>query len=247
MTTYTVGLVPGREEHRVRWPNVVEYDAFGGDEELVVGVEDWAEVPKLELVPLSQREVMLGAMLGPEETLIADPVGFRRVAFLASAKFTGQLARQQEGSVGMGRAALFRQSLGVIEGAKSRELLKVTGGSVYTDSSNAEASDLAEWLERATKAGERARARRVDAMLDDNVAWRFTVPFEEFETRRQDVCETKKSEISHAVCDSGWEVQVAQALGPARRCPRLGEERTARLAYSLARFRQWRSLATLPP
>ena len=100
----------------------------------------------------------------------------------------------------------------MIEGARSRDLLKVTDGSVYTDAANAEASELTEWLERATKAGERARARRVDAVLDDNVAWRFTAPFEEFETRRQDVCESKKSEISHAVCDSGWEVQVAQAL-----------------------------------
>ena len=100
VTTYTVGLVPGREEYRVRWPNVVEYDAFGGDEELVVGVEDWGEVPELELVPLSQRETMLGAALGPEETLIADTVGFRRVAFLAAAGFTGQLSRQQEGSAG---------------------------------------------------------------------------------------------------------------------------------------------------
>lgn len=210
--TYTVGLVPGREAHRVRWPNVVEYEAFGGDEELVVGVEDWDEVPILELVPLSQRETMLGATLGPEETLAADSVGFRRVAFRASARFAGQLAKEQEGSANINRAELFRQSLGVVEGARSRGLLAVSDGSVYTDSPEAEASELAEWLEQATRAGERARARRVDARLDDNVAWRFTAPFEEFETRRQDVCETRKSEISHAVCDSGWEVQVAQAL-----------------------------------
>ena len=229
--TYTVGLVPGREEHRVRWPNVVEYDAFGGDEELVVGVEDWAEVPHLELVPLSQRETMLGATLGPEETLTADPVGFRRVSFLASARFTGQLVREQEGSASIDRPALFRQSLGVIEGARSRGLLTVTVGSVYTDSSEAEASDLAEWLERATRAGERARARQVDARLDDNVAWRFTAPFEDFETRRQDVCVTRKSEISHAVCDSGWEVQVAQALD--LRDDILGWVRNERLGWQI--------------
>ena len=229
--TYTVGLVPGREEHRVRWPNVVEYEAFGGDEELVVGVEDWAEVPHLELVPLSQRETMLGATLGPEETLTADPVGFRRVAFLASARFAGQLGREQEGSASIDRAALFRQSLGVIEGARSRRLLTISGGNAYTDSSEAEASELAEWLERATRAGERARARRVDARLDDNVAWRFTAPFEEFETRRKDVCETRKSEISHAVCDSGWEVQVAQALD--LRDDILGWVRNERLGWQI--------------
>ena len=210
--TYAVGLVPGREKNRVRWPNVVEYDAFGGDEELVVGVEDWAEVPHLELAPLSQRETILGATLGPGESLSADPAGFGRIAFLASARFAGQLNREQLGSTSIDRAALFRQSLNVIRAALTRGLLSVADGNVYTDSLDAEAKELTEWLELATRTGEQARARRVDAILDDDVAWRFTAPFEEFETRRRDVCQTHKSEISHAVCDSGWEVQVAQAL-----------------------------------
>ena len=210
--TYTVGLVPGREEFRVRWPNVVGYDAFGGDDQLMVGVEDWDDVPYMELLPLRQRETMLGATIGPEEVLASPPVGFRRVAFLASAQFAGKLFREQEGTAGIDKVALFKQALRVIEGGHSRGLLSVHDGSVYTDLPSGEVSDLTVWLEKATRTGERARVRHVATILDDNVAWRFTAPFEEFETRRLDVCQTKKSEISHAVCDSGWEVQVAQNL-----------------------------------
>ena len=212
VVTHTIRLVPERAKHRVRWPNVIGYDAFGGDDELIIGVENWNDVPSLELIPVTRRRTRIGATLGPEETLSANPVDFRRIAFLASAQFVGQIAREHDNAANFDNATLFRKSLSVIENARTRRLLSTHDGDVYTDASPGEASELADWLEQATRAGARARVRQVQVVLDDNVEWRFTAPFEEYETRRKDVCETQKSEISHAVCDSGWEVQVAQAL-----------------------------------
>ena len=229
--TYTVGLVPGRARHRVRWPNVIGYEAFGGDEELTIGVEDWSEVPPLELSPTNQIEVVAGALVGETETLRSNLVSFRRITFLASAQYVRLLSTEQEGSANIDRASLFRQSVTVISRARSRGLLVVQEGQVYDEAKPDDTERMVNWLEEATKAGEKARAREVHAILDDNVSWRFTVPFEEYETRRKDVCETVKSEISHAVCDSGWEVRVAQALD--RRDDVIGWVRNERLGWQI--------------
>ena len=60
--------------------------------------------------------------------------------------------------------------------------------------------------------GESVRRRGVEAVLDDGAPLKLYIPFQECETRREHVCETVKSESSHAVCDSGWEVSVARKL-----------------------------------
>ena len=229
--TYTVGLVPGRARHRVRWPNVIGYEAFGDAEELIIGVENWSEIPSLTLSPTNQIEVVAGALVGERGTLKSNPVDFRRIAFLASAKYVHLLRREQEGSVSINRGELFRQALRTISRARSRGILLTQNGRVYDDAMSDDTDKLVNWLEEATRTGERARAREVQAILDDNVTWRFTVPFEEYETRRKDVCETLKSEISHAVCDSGWEVQVAQELD--RRDDVIGWVRNERLGWQI--------------
>ena len=228
---YTVGIVPGRARHRVRWPNVIGYEAFGGAEELSIGVEDWSEVPSFELSPANQLEVVASALVGERGTLKSNPVDFRRIAFLASAHYVRLLSTEQEGSANIDRGELFRQSLRTISRASSRGILVTQSGHVYDEATLEDTENLVNWLEEATQTGERARARDVQALLDDNVSWRFTVPFEEYETRRKDVCETLKSEISHAVCDSGWEVQVAQALD--RRDDVIGWVRNERLGWQI--------------
>ena len=232
--TYTVKLVPGRESYRVRWPNVVGYDAFGGDNELIIGVENWDAVPHMELAPVNHRETKLGATLGKGETLSGNAVGFHRLAFLASAQFAGRIVQEHGGTTNLDSAALFRQSFNVIASARDRGLLSIHEDDVYTDRATGEATQLADWLEKATRAGERARLREVHVILDANAVWRFTVPFEEYETRRPDVCVTQKSEISHAVCDSNWEVQVARGLD--QREDVLGWARNERLGWHIPWF-----------
>ena len=168
---HTVHLLPGREHHGVRWPNVVGYDVFGGDSEATIGVEDWNAVEKLSLNEDEMRRT----------TLASIPCGVED----ASAK---------------------------VELARERGVIVACDEPVYDETVGTERR-LSDWLMRISAVGERVRISGIEAKLEDEGApLKFCAPFQEYETGREHVYETVKSEISHAVCDSGWEVAAARAL-----------------------------------
>ena len=211
--THTVRLVSGRERNRVRWPNVVGYDAFGGDFEAAIGVDDWDSVESLALNKDVLRRTTLGSLSGGTEDVNVEPVRFRRLAFMASADFVnGQRARRlAAGALSIDNAKLFRQALDVIEQARVRGVISAYDGHVYDDTMGTE-REISNWLARITTFGESVLRRGVEAILDDGAHLKYPAPFQEYETRREHVYETSKSEISHAVCDSGWEARVARRL-----------------------------------
>ena len=210
---HTVRLLPGREHHGVRWPNVVGYDVFGGDSEATIGVEDWNAVEKLSLNEDEMRRTTLASIPCGVEDASAKPVSFRRIAFLASAEFVNrQRNRHGASSVVVDNAQLFRQALNVVELARERGVIVAYDEPVYDETVGTERR-LSDWLMRISAVGERVRISGIEAKLEDEGApLKFCAPFQEYETGREHVYETVKSEISHAVCDSGWEVAAARAL-----------------------------------
>lgn len=112
----------------------------------------------------------------------------------------------------MDNAQLFRQALNVVERARERGVIDAYDGHVYDETVGTERK-LSDWLMRISAVGERVRRQGIEAKLeDDGAPLKFCAPFQEYETSREHVHETVKSEISHAVCDSGWEVEAARAL-----------------------------------
>ena len=210
---FTVRFVPGRERHRVHWPNVVGYDSYGGGEEAMIGVEDWNGVERLSLNRETMRLTTLASIPGGTEEIAAKPVKFRRIAFRAAADFASAQKRRYaaEKSVVVDNASLFRQALAVIDQARARRVIDAYGGRVYDETIGTE-RELSRWLTGVATFGESVRRRGVEAVLDDGAPLKLYIPFQEYETRREHVYETVKSEISHAVCDSDWEVRVARKL-----------------------------------
>lgn len=226
----TVRFVPGRERHRVRWPNLVGYDSYGDDDALTIGVEDWDGAERLALDRESTRRTTVASIPGATRNLAAKPVKFRRIAFLAAADFVSRQRRRYaaEKSVVVDNADLFKRALAVIDQARERGVVSASAGRVYDETVGTE-RELSDWLNRIATFGESARRRGVEAVLDDGAPLKSYIPFQEYETRREHVYETRKSEISHAVCDSGWEVQVARNLD--RRADVIGWVRNERLNW----------------
>ena len=229
---HTVRLIPGRERHSVRWPNVVGYDIFGGDSEATIGVEDWNAVEKLSLTQDEMRRTTLASIPGGVEDASAKPVSFRRIAFLASADFVNrQRSRHAASSVVVDNAQLFRQALNVVERAREGGIIDAYDEPVYDETVGTERR-LSDWLMRISAVGERVRISGIEAKLeDDGAPLKFCAPFQEYETSREHVHKTVKSEISHAVCDSGWEVAAARALD--RRDDIIGWVRNERLNWAI--------------
>lgn len=210
-SVYSVRLVSGREAHRVCWPNVVGYDAYGGEDQISIGVEDWDGVEKLSLNSDDVRRTRLASIPGRSVDASADLVSFRRLAFHAAGDFVSrQKALHAAGS--SINARLFRQALNVLERGRELGVIEADDGRSY-DLSIGTGRYLSDWLMRISAVGESVSARGIEAKLDDDGSpFRFYIPFQGYETSREHVYETLKSEISHAVCDSGWEVRAAQTL-----------------------------------
>ena len=118
----------------------------------------------------------------------------------------------------------------MIERARERGVIDACDGHVYDETIGSE-RELSNWLMRISAVGERVRRQVIEAKLDDGAPLKFYTPFQEYETRREHVYETLKSEISHAVCDSDWEVYAARALD--RRDDVIGWVRNERLNWSI--------------
>lgn len=210
---HAVRLVPGRERHRVCWPNVVGYDEYGGKDEISIGVEDWDSVERLSLSSDDVRRTTLASIPGRSVDASADLVSFRRLAFHAVGDFVGrQKARHAASSAVVDNAGLFRRALNVVERGRELGVIEADAGRLY-DLTIGTDRYLSAWLDRVSAVGESVSRRDIEAKLDDDGApLKFYTPFSEYQTGRELVYETLKSEISHAVCDSSWELRAAETL-----------------------------------
>ena len=135
------------------------------------------------------------------------------MAFHAVSDFVGrQKARHVASSTIVDNAGLFRRALNVVERGRELGVIEADAGRLY-DLTIGTDRYLSAWLDRISAVGHSVSRRDIEAKLDDDGApFKFYTPFSEYETSRELVYKTLKSEISHAVCDSGWELRAAETL-----------------------------------
>ena len=220
-----VEAAPDREHLRVEWPNVVQLQRLGERQPIEVtakpeGPDEDHQVPEYapEIVyvePTAGRTVRLPA---------SEPVSASRFAYMTAAAVAKrieqealeQVTRNPDDAATIRLGKLFSQTVQVAE--KYQDAGKLWGPSSRdTWPGNEELITLAsEWLHRNVEITKTdSDGILMEAIPSAIAPWQHTGLLREYEIEKNPQLvygPTEKSEITYAVCDSHWEVELAERL-----------------------------------
>ena len=218
----TVYSVPGREQHRVSWPNVTEYLRVARQGHFRLNPERVARWS-----PEESKTAMMAELKGVagEWALFSSQGERQKTARVELAKemtkrLTVDLPGASDGSDRqtmreMGRTALFRSAYRAVEDWSSHPLVAVDDLWDIAGNSHLR-SGAAETVLAACDFGVTQESRRAGLSTR---AVKHTADIR-FETTLAKIGATRRSELSHAACHSGLELATAKRLDLDRRVAR---------------------------
>ena len=214
---YVVKALPDRRKRfGISWPDLTGYERNNQSPLLhVLPPSDWSQIVEHQVPPAEVKEIGTASrsMAGDENRLQAQPCTEQEYQYLTAKHLVDRITELEKDAGRVQRGCLFIESLALVRTAASLGKLQgPASGESWPNRNDGESRKTAEWLMETI---------RIDAIAPDGPE---IVPVKteqhlissgrmrEYESRRPHRHETKKSEVNIAVCDSGWEVQVAQAL-----------------------------------
>ena len=215
---YDVNLVPQQRALAIFWPNVVDFHRPQGRNPLnLVPPTDWAAVPAHDVQDHDRAELIRtapGAPAGEENPLYEHPATRQEFFYLTAKIAVDTLAELDHQDATLNRGRLFQQALAVLGEASRRCCL--TGPDEqnrWPNRHTIEPRDTAQWLlQHALSSETDDNAGDQVISLTGDPEWLDTKRFESYQSNRIYKHETSKSQVNTAVCDSDWEVQVAELL-----------------------------------
>lgn len=241
--TYYVNAMPERAGYRIRWPNVTSYDERNGSELVVTTTQpNPDDMPVLRIPRHRPVRATVEGIVAAGATVEDSPLRSQRFCYETAAVAVKLLERQQdlgEDAPVPRRRPLFGAMLKIIRQAFNAQRLVGPDENLWPNQASGWPERVAEHVVeyctvRTDTTERRVIARGEPPYFNDSGQMRS------YYTSRPHYRATEKSEVNIAVCDSGWEVQVAGVLDNHPRVSRWA--RNERLGWHIPWFdgSEWR-------
>ncbi len=214
---YDVHIVDERSDLKIRWPNVTNYRRPQGKNPLSLQPpRDWAGVPAYEAPDHERAERVRtapGAPAGEQNPLYEHPATRQEFQYLVTKFAVDKLTQVDRDDATLSRGRLFQQALAIIQEAIRQG--KLTGpdrDDRWPNRHTHEPTRAAQWLLQYADVTVEGDAANTVVAENGEPVWLDSRRLQPYQSNRAYKHETRKSETNIAVCDSDWEVAVAETL-----------------------------------
>ena len=215
---YDVHLPDERAALTIHWPNVVDYYRPQGRNRLTLRLpSDWDDI-SVHVVPDQDRAERIRtapeAPAGEENPLYEQPATRQEFCYLTAKNVVDSLTEidHEQGTPNRGR--LFQQALSIVEEASRKNRFSgPEDDHLWPNRHTVEPRTAAHWLlEHANLSAEDNDGDAEIIPVAGDPPWLDTRRLVPYQSNRIYKHVTLKSEVNVAVCDSSWEVRVAEIL-----------------------------------
>ena len=215
LPTYYVHAVPERAGYRVHWPNVASYDERNGSDLVVtVSPPNLDEMPVLNIPRHRPIRATVEGIVAPGVTVEDSPLRRQRFCYEATSAAVVLLDQKQklgENAPTTRKRPLFGSMLGIVRRALDAGRLVGPREDLWPNLASGWPERVAKHIIEYCTASTDTMERRIIARGEPPY-FSDSGQMRPYYTSRIYYRATEKSEVNIAVCDSGWEVQVAGVL-----------------------------------
>ena len=215
---YDVFALDERHEPAIQWPNVLDYHRKQARNPLTLRPpQDWVQVPPYTVQDHDRAERILTtpeAPAGEDNPLYEHPVTKQEFFYLTAKNAVDVLTEIDHENATLNRGRLFQQALDIIGNAS--RFGRIDGPEAdnrWPNRHTLEPRNAASWLlDVASTSSQSDQDTSPIVPIAGEPLWLDTKRFVPYQSNRIYKHATTKSQINNAVCDSSWEVQLAQLL-----------------------------------
>ena len=214
---YDVRVLEERKDFRIIWPNVIDYRRPQGRSPLSLQIpSDWSEV-LIHQTPDHDRAERIrtapGAPAGEENPLYESPATEQEFEYLVAKFVVDNLTEIPHEDASVSRSRLFQEALaGVQQARRQGKLVGPEQWDRWPNRHTEEPRVAAQWIrENLTITVEDSSNEQITAVTGEP-EWLDSRRLQPHQSNRAYKYETQNSEVNVAVCDSGWEVSMAEVL-----------------------------------
>lgn len=210
------------DQFKVRWPNILGYRRSATSQPLqLLPPADWSQVPPHQVPNPDQAERSVTTIpdLGAGEAaeLLNTPATREEFAFLTASLLTNRITEleRNNATAPLSRRNLFQQAYSLFNQTITAQALLPPDqeASAWPNRYTTAPEQAALWLlERCHSQQLQPGAAIPVKPIKGEPEWLTASRLQAYTTARRHHYPTEKSEVNIAVCDSGWEVTLAQAL-----------------------------------
>lgn len=214
---FDVHLLDEREDKRILWPHVNDYRRNPIRKSLSLRPpSDWSTLPIYEAPDNSSAtriSTAPGAPAGEQNPLYETPATRQEFEYLVAKSVVDILTELDDGNAAVARINLFQQALAIVREARRQgNLLGPGDDNRWPNRHMAEPREAANWVWQGIELSVDDEDFDAIDVLAGDPEWLDSRRLTPYQSNRIYKHETLKSEVNVAVCDSDWEVAVAEML-----------------------------------
>ena len=214
---YDVRVLEERTDLRIIWPNVIDYRRPQGQSPLSLQMpSDWSEV-SMHHTPDNDRAERIrtapGAPAGEENPLYESPATEQEFEYLVAKFVVDNLTEIPHEDASVSRSRLFQEALaGVQEARRQGKLEGPEQWDRWPNRHTEEPRAAAQWIGEYLTINVEDSSTEQIAPVTGEPEWLDSRRLQPHQSNRAYKYETQNSEVNVAVCDSSWEVAMAEVL-----------------------------------
>ena len=216
---YDVRVLEDRAQFGVRWPHLVGYRRAQGRKPLSIEPPvDWKSVRECRVQANDYAERIRTAPEAPageHNPLYEQAITEQEFQYLVAKNVVDALTELEHEDATVSRSRLFQQGLAIVRGAGQQGVLTGPDDAAnWPNRHTVEPRRVAEWLLESVTVSSADPMESGSAILPivEERLWLDTKRLLPYQCNRVHNHITLKSEVNRAVCDSGWETQLAAIL-----------------------------------